>query len=83
MLANSRPCVARRQPARVPLGLCLWGVPPDGQVSGMAGPVLWVRLAAVGCRSRWHEVRDEMLHPGIHDARLDHSDPVAVIEGGR
>lgn len=28
----------------------------------------------------WHEVQDEMLHPGIHDARLDHSDPVAVIE---
>jgi len=28
----------------------------------------------------WHEVQEEMLHPGIHDARLDHSDPVAVIE---
>lgn len=28
----------------------------------------------------FHEVQEEMLHPGIHDARLDHSDPVAVIE---
>lgn len=27
----------------------------------------------------WHELQEEMLHPGIHDARLDHSDPVAVI----
>ena len=28
----------------------------------------------------YQEVQEEMLHPGIHDARLDHSDPVAVIE---
>jgi len=28
----------------------------------------------------WHEVQDEMLHPGIHDARLGDADPVAVIE---
>lgn len=28
----------------------------------------------------WQELREEMLHPGLHDARLDHSDPVKVIE---
>lgn len=28
----------------------------------------------------YRELNEEMLHPGIHDARLDHSDPVAVIE---
>lgn len=28
----------------------------------------------------YRELQEEMLHPGIHDGRLDHSDPVAVIE---
>lgn len=28
----------------------------------------------------YQELNEEMLHPGIHDARLDQSDPVAVIE---
>jgi AcrR family transcriptional regulator len=28
----------------------------------------------------WREVQEEMLHPGIHDAHLDHADPVQVIE---
>lgn len=28
----------------------------------------------------WREVQEEMLHPGIHDAHLDHGDPVQVIE---
>ncbi|MPZ80458.1 MAG: TetR family transcriptional regulator [Actinophytocola sp.] len=28
----------------------------------------------------YQELQEEMLHPGIQDAHLDHSDPVAVIE---
>ncbi|HEV7652334.1 MAG TPA: TetR/AcrR family transcriptional regulator [Actinophytocola sp.] len=28
----------------------------------------------------YQELRDEMLHPGIHNARRDHADPVATIE---